>query len=311
MSLVSVVMSAYNAEKFIARSIESILNQSLTDFEFIIINDGSSDKTGEIINLYAARDSRIKPIHRANKGLTQSLNEGVSLSTSRYIARMDADDISHYSRLELEYNFLESHRDYVLVGTDYSEINTYNTTLRTVRRPNDNDSIRLLMHVSSPFAHGSVMYTKDAFNEAGGYTLASGSAEDYDLWSRLIDTGKVYILPKTLFSWRISDSNITTVKSREVAYDAARVRRYINSVHPISLSPGDIVSGHQRYSKERFHYIFDSYGRIVIFQLKNRLPYGIRNLKTLLFSSGKIGKKIILHRFLQILTGGKKSLDGK
>ncbi|HAS7841575.1 TPA: glycosyltransferase family 2 protein, partial [Vibrio cholerae] len=114
---ISVVMSVYNGEKYLGEAIDSILKQTFSDFEFIIINDGSTDKTLEIIKSYMKKDDRIVLVSRENKGLIVSLNEGLDLAKGQYIARMDADDISIKSRFEKQIEFLDSNPDIGVCGT--------------------------------------------------------------------------------------------------------------------------------------------------------------------------------------------------
>jgi glycosyltransferase involved in cell wall biosynthesis len=308
MSLVSVVMPAYNAERYLEKSIESILNQSLRDFEFIIIDDGSTDHTSKILDYYAARDSRIRVIHQKNSGVTDSLNTGISLASSKYIARMDADDISHPLRLYTEYEFLESNPDYVLVGTDFSIIDIHDNTLSKVRRANDDTGLRALMHLNSPFAHGSVMFRNDAFNKAGGYRRESGSAEDYDLWYRMQQIGSIYVIPKILFNWRLGDNNITTVHSEKVMVSAAKIRDEINSHLPLLLSLSTLKKEKQRYSEVRFLDLLDNYTRICMYQIKKRQPVGFKNL-FVITQLGSEGRRAALNRVVQVITGGKRRID--
>ncbi|MDD4353774.1 MAG: glycosyltransferase family A protein, partial [Candidatus Nanoarchaeia archaeon] len=115
---ISVIMSAYNTERYIAEAIESILNQTFKDFEFIIIDDGSTDDSLKIIKRYVKKDRRIKLIHnKKNIGLTKSLNKGLKIAKGQYIARMDADDISLPQRFQIQYDFLEKNKDIFLIGT--------------------------------------------------------------------------------------------------------------------------------------------------------------------------------------------------
>src|SRR5487761_1866149 len=122
---VSVVMSVYNSEAFLESSINSVLTQTLGDFEFIVINDGSSDTSKDIISNFAALDNRIKVVtHKRNRGLIAGLNHGVQLATGKYIARQDADDVSSPSRLKKQVEYLHAHPEVGLVGTNYKVIDS-------------------------------------------------------------------------------------------------------------------------------------------------------------------------------------------
>lgn len=306
MSLVSVVMPVYNAELYLSKSIESILNQSLRNFEFIIINDGSSDTSAQIIDMYAARDSRIVVVHQKNQGVTSSLNKGVALASSNYIARMDADDISKPNRLRKQVDFFSSHPEYVLVGTDYSIIDRYDNMIDKVRVAYNDQELRVLMRVNSPFAHGSVMYTKAAYEEAGGYDRIAGSAEDYDLWARFMEIGKAHILPEALFSWRLGDNNITTVKKDAVALSASKIRARLNH-QPLRINKSDVEHAKGLYSRERFLHLLDAYSRICVYQAKNKNSLFFKNVQTL-SSIKPEGQKIVLNRLVEIISQGKKTL---
>lgn len=130
MAKVSVVMPVYNSEKYLKESIESILNQSYSDLEFIIINDGSTDNSFKIIKEYAKLDKRINVISRENKGIVYSLNEAIRLAKGEYIARMDADDISAPKRIEKQISFLKSHRDIDILGTQVKVVGNISNDIK-------------------------------------------------------------------------------------------------------------------------------------------------------------------------------------
>ena len=206
---VSVIMSVYNGERYLRNAVESILGQTFTDFEFIIVNDGSTDRSGGILADYA--DDRIRLINNSpNVGLTPSLNRALALARGRYIARMDADDISLPNRLEEQVKFLESHKEYVLVGTSPIIIDPEGHPIRKPRYPLSDRSIRAQLAVKSQIVHGSVLIRRTSellYNES------CVAAQDYDLWVRLIRKGKVANLSQRLYKWRSHKDNVSS--SRE------------------------------------------------------------------------------------------------
>jgi len=189
---ISIIMPVFNAEKYIHEAIESILNQTFTDFEFIIINDGSSDETQNIILRF--NDPRIKLYNNDfNMGLVYSLNKGIQYARGKYIARMDADDISLPHRLEIQVNYLNLNQSIGVVGSNCIYINKDGVKGDKTNLPIDHQSIAWLLFFSVPIIHPSVMIRSEILKFTNGYdsliVTASRerySAEDYNLWIRLL-----------------------------------------------------------------------------------------------------------------------------
>ncbi len=212
--LISVLMSVYNGEKYLRKSINSILNQTFTNFEFIIINDGSTDNTANILK--SIQDPRIKVINQENKGLPISLNNGIKVSRGKYIARMDADDISLPERLFLQVDFLENHCDYMMVGTNVYVIDDNDIVIFKMAHPSDDLGIKWLCLFDSPFVHSSVMIRKEIINKANNYREEQNYfVEDYDLWSRIVYDGKVANLKEIVHLYRYNPKGISFTK-REI-----------------------------------------------------------------------------------------------
>lgn len=210
MPQISVVMAVYNGGEYLKLAIESILEQSFTDFEFIIINDGSTDSTPNVLTEYAHRDRRIRIISRENKGLVASLNEGISEARAPLIARMDADDIALPQRLFEQLNYLEKNPNVVCIGTAQIIIDDDGDELTTLKVPTDNDKIqRLLLSGHCPLEHPSVMYRTESVNQVGGYRKEYETAEDYDLWLRLSEVGEFANINKPLLKYRYLNSSIS------------------------------------------------------------------------------------------------------
>lgn len=206
----SVILPVYNGGPFLIEAIESILSQTVADFELIIINDGSTDNSAEIIAGF--HDPRIRVITQANQGLRGALNVGIANSTGTFIARMDQDDISLPERFEKQIKFLETHPDYILVGTTYAFMNEQDAITGIFPALLDDEDLKRELYTKSPFGHGTVML-RAAKLKNGGYKYSQEAVhmEDYDLWLRFSAEGKYANLPEILYLWRRSSTNTTTV----------------------------------------------------------------------------------------------------
>ena len=207
--LVSVLMSVYNGERYLSQAITSILNQSFGEFEFIIIDDGSKDTSWEILTQAADQDTRIRLLRNdSNLGLPKSLNRGLAQVKGAYIARMDADDVSHPERLAKELILLESTPSLVLVGSSYLIIDENGQTIKKECHSVDDTSIRWHMLFHNSFCHSAVMMRADVLASYGlSYNEECRYAQDYELWSRLMDHGSVANCEEPLISYRLHDSN--------------------------------------------------------------------------------------------------------
>lgn len=214
--LVSVVMSVYNGEQYLAEAIDSILSQTYTNFEFIIINDGSTDSSGTILKSYEAADTRIRLITQSNHGLVYSLNKGCKSAKGALIARMDADDVSLPSRLEQEVKAFSTNEKLCITGTYFSYIDEESKLLGTViTMPTKDVDLRRALYIVNPFAHGSTMFRKSAWEAAGGYSDKYGPTEDYELWRRLASNPlqQLSIIPDVLYLYRINPEGISQQKA--------------------------------------------------------------------------------------------------
>ncbi|GAB1545569.1 hypothetical protein NUACC21_82450 [Scytonema sp. NUACC21] len=209
MPKVTVLMAVYNGERYLQEAIESILNQTFLDFEFLIVNDGSIDSTREIILSY--NDPRIRLVNNDNNlGLTRSLNKGLQLAKGELIARQDADDISEPERLAKQVAFLERHREVVLVGTWYKEIDAYGKLIGDRQLPCDYIQIRWGLLFYCPFVHSAVMLRKSTVLEhIGFYDESLVYAQDYELWCRIARHLVVANLDEYLLKLRINPWSMT------------------------------------------------------------------------------------------------------
>ena len=182
---VSVLVPVYNGEKFLGSTIESLISQSLKDFEIIIVNDGSTDKSGEIADSFARADDRIIVIHQDNSGVSGALNNGARIARGNLIARLDADDIADPQRLEMQVRFMNDNPAIVCCGSAIRYIDEDGRELRCRVFPLSNEDIQRLILSKGCYAHSAVIYRRDVFEQVGGYRSNFNSTEDLDLFLRL------------------------------------------------------------------------------------------------------------------------------
>jgi glycosyltransferase involved in cell wall biosynthesis len=211
--LISVVMPVWNGAAHLREAIDSILAQTFSGFEFIILDDGSTDATPEILAEYAAKESRIRIIPLDHKGIVIALNRGVEESRAQWIARMDCDDIAHPERLERQWAAIQKNHDAVLCHTQIHIFGENAFVTPSARLILSQALIRLRLCYQCPIVHPTVMIKKDAFLAVGGYLTKERHAEDFSLWGRLIGQGAVVGIPKPLLHFRVHQSSISKQKA--------------------------------------------------------------------------------------------------
>lgn len=273
---VTVLMPVYNCESFIKEAINSILDQTFTDFEFIIINDGSTDTTKNIINSY--NDIRIKIVNnKKNIGLTKSLNKGLKISKGEYIARMDADDISIKNRLKIESGFLNSNPEYGLIAARYSIIDKNGNILKNSGSYLNPDGIYYTLNFQNCLTHSSVMFRKNIVSKIGAYDKALTQAQDYELWYRLSKVTKIYQTREILIKWRMSNKNISFYfKDIQKETEINEVKKNLESCIESKLKKKEIK----------------------LLQLNEIASFS--DLKRVLYLLDKINKKLLLKEFIYI-----------
>lgn len=202
-------MAVYNSEKFLSESIESILNQTFRDFEFVIIDDCSTDKSLGIIQKYSKKDDRIVVIENENNiGLTKSLNKGVKIAKGNYIARIDADDTALNNRFEVQYNFLEKNKDIFLVGTGaYNYSSSSNGATTTIHKPLTNPlDIKKRLSFKNCIYHSTIMFRNEGFLYREKFVYA----QDYDFYlSLLLKNKNLSNIAEPLNKYSINDRAIS------------------------------------------------------------------------------------------------------
>jgi glycosyltransferase involved in cell wall biosynthesis len=200
-------MPVYNALPFLDESINSILEQTLSDFEFVILDDASTDGSVELLREWSLRDRRIH-LYESKKrlGLSGSSNAVTSKARAPMVARMDADDIAHPERLRRQWNIIQGRPDVAVIGTLCNGIDAKGREVRP------RDRWRLVRRsVYIPFPHGSAMFRREVFDQVGGYNETSDAGEDQDLFLRMAAHGRVLTLPDVLYSYRYHSSNVTLI----------------------------------------------------------------------------------------------------
>jgi glycosyltransferase involved in cell wall biosynthesis len=206
-------MPVYDGEQFVDEAIASVLEQDFTDFEFVIVDDGSKDTTPAILQRWAERDPRIVVVRAPkNAGIAASLNRGLAVARGRYVARQDADDLCLRNRLRRQVELLDAEPDVVLVSAGYHLIDSSGRSLGTELRTEPPEVVAYLLHFSNAIGgHGQVMFRRDVVIAAGGYCEDFELAEDYDLWTRLSRLGRIVLLPIIGMKHRLHDQRASVL----------------------------------------------------------------------------------------------------
>jgi glycosyltransferase involved in cell wall biosynthesis len=207
---VTVLLSVYNAGPPLRQAIESVLAQDIEDFEFLIIDDHSTDNSADVIREYAARDTRIRAVyHDENRGLSTSLNEGLRLAAHDLVARMDQDDECLPNRLRVQVEFMRAHPEVVVAGSFVFHMGASRRRDRLMRFPTDPGEIRERLLRENPLYHPSVIMRRREILALGGYRDEFKNAEDYDLWMRASKVHDIAVIPEPLLRYRFSVHGMT------------------------------------------------------------------------------------------------------
>ncbi|MCL6433137.1 MAG: glycosyltransferase [Leptolyngbyaceae cyanobacterium HOT.MB2.61] len=221
---VSVLMPVFNGGQYLKEAVESILNQSFTQFELLIIDDGSIDDSLKILQQYAESDRRIRLWSRENRGLVQTLNELIEMARSPFLARMDADDVALPDRLLHQVQKLERQPNLLCVGGAYDMVDQQGEWLLHVSPALQNDEIQQrLLSGSSPIQHSCAMMRRSAVLQVGGYDPATFPAEDLDLWLRLGELGELANLQETILKYRVHTASITSKRLKQHSQTVRKV----------------------------------------------------------------------------------------
>lgn len=218
---ITVLLPVYNAAAYIAEAIDSVLAQTFTDFELLILNDGSTDATSDIIRKY--NDKRIVVIHQTNQGIAAALNTGIKHAKANYIARFDADDICVPDRLQKQYDFLAANPGYIVIGSAVDYMDEAGNYIFTFDPPyKTNEAINSMPYSLCPFIHSSVAFRKNAVADIG-YNELAHSFEDHMLWRKILNRGKMHNLSETLVKVRLNPASFTMdERKRPAAFHAIK-----------------------------------------------------------------------------------------
>ena len=206
---ISVVMSVYNGRPYLTKAVQSILGQTYEDFEFIIINDGSTDGSQRVLGQFAERDDRIRLFYQENRGLTASLNRGLKLAHGKFVARMDDDDISRPTRLEKQVRFLEDNPGVGVLGGGARVIDEAGEAIGHWIPPKKYGRITWRLLFNACFTHPSVMMRRSLVQDLGGYADWARCSQDHELWTRAALKTRLAALPDELIQFRRSEGSIT------------------------------------------------------------------------------------------------------
>lgn len=216
MSLVSVTMPVYNAERYVAEAVQSVLAQTHRELELIIVDDGSTDGTLAILQRLAAQDPRIRLSSRANRGISATRNECLAQARGEFIAVLDADDVAMPDRFDRQVQYLRDHPDCLCVGGAIQEIDEQGRELIQTRFPTEDSAIQESALSAGPsLCHSAVLMRREAVERVGGYREEVSSAEDLDLWLRLGERGRLANLPDIVVKYRVHTDSVSATGREE------------------------------------------------------------------------------------------------
>lgn len=250
---VSIVIPAHNAGPYVEDAMRAMLAQTWTDFELIIIDDGSTDDTYEILGTIATEDQRVRLLkNEQNIGLIATLNRGLSVATGKYIARMDADDYSPPERLALQIAYLESHEKTVAVGSNGQ---FFGTKTGAVSVPQRAHAVRTRLVFDNPILHSSILMRREWLAERGiQYRSHVPHSEDYDFWVQIVEAGgEIENLPERLLHYRIHGTNVTQTKRQLLECSSGEIRRRQMASLGCTFTPQEIEILDNFMFKERYY----------------------------------------------------------
>ena len=307
MAKVSILMSCYNSERWLCAAIESILGQSFTDFEFVIVDDGSTDSTPSIVADYQRRDSRIRVIRKANTGLADSLNVGIEQASGEWVARIDADDVALSNRLEKQLQ-IASNSDFVYVGSGAIEIDdTGRRTGEYIYPVTHEDLLDSLKRGKSFPAHSSALINTKALRRVGSYRTRIRRSQDWDLWLRLSEVGRLTSVQESLVMIRKHAMQVSHESGGkdQIVFSRAAIASYflrqLGVSDPVDLP--DVIFHNfidwvdRKLAREGVYELYKL--RTLLQRVRSESPFGIESLLAVLLILSKnplIASKLLLHR---------------
>lgn len=222
---VSVLMAVFNSQRFLEETIRSVLAQSYSDFEFVIVDDCSTDSTSSIIQKFAEVDPRVRPFRmEENRNQTRCLVFGLEQCRGEFIARIDGDDVMLKERLQSQIAFLDEHSEIGLVGGWAQLIDEAGAEICSFEVPTEDHAIRKCMTRQNPFLHPAVVFRRELIRQTGSYDRRLSAAQDYDLWLRIAQVTGLANLPLKLIKYRLVGSGVSLGSSRRQAFEVLRIR---------------------------------------------------------------------------------------
>lgn len=239
---VSVVMPVRDGARWLVLAIDSVLAQTFSDFELLVIDDGSTDLSPRITSDYGARDTRVRLVRQDALGLVAALNRGIAEARGDLIARLDADDMAKPERLARQVAVMDADPRLNLIGSWADKIDAEGMPAGTLMPPTDPQVLRDTLPRTNPFIHSSIMVRTGAVTRAGGYRAAFEAAEDYDLWLRLSEHGGIAIIAEPLVLYREHGGNVTVRKAVRQMFSARLASRAATSRVSIGIDPSDSLT---------------------------------------------------------------------
>jgi glycosyltransferase involved in cell wall biosynthesis len=269
---VSVVMSVFNGAEALPATLDSVLRQQDCDFEFVVVNDGSADGSGALLDEWAARDSRVRVIHQSNTGLTRALVRGCGAATGEFIARQDCGDVSLPGRLARQRNYLRANADVVLIASAVRYVGPADEPLFEIARVgmdlHEGLGATDVQRIKGPPHHGATMFRKSAYVTAGGYRPAFVVAQDLDLWLRLRELGRCVGEPELGYQARLEPGSISArrrsdqFRLAELAIRSAERRQNgqddVDLVNSFSSPASHVRNQNPRLERAKFFYFIGS-----------------------------------------------------
>lgn len=232
-------MPVFNGQLAIRAAIESVLAQTFSALELIVVNDGSTDTTAQILDEAAAADPRIRVLtHSENLGLVASLNNGIAHASTELIARLDADDLAYPTRLAQQVALFDEQPDVVLCATGYERVNAAGEVLAQARPPLSHAALAGALLSGNCICHSSVMFQRSAVLAVGGYRREWFPVEDYDLWLRLIGIGRYVGLAEILVGYLVNPDGVSALNARQEALARERMLQYLSTWSDITVGAG-------------------------------------------------------------------------
>ena len=240
---VSVVMAVRDGDRWLLEAVESVLAQSESALELIVIDDGSTDRTPLLLDALSGRDRRVRVVRQPPVGLAAALNRGLAEARAPFVARLDADDLAHGARLERQAAVLEARPQIGILGSWALEIDGAGRQVGVRAPPADHAALQRLLAKANPFVHSSVMGRTELLKRLGGYRVAFEGAEDYDLWLRASEVTELANVPEPLVSYRRHEGGVSCRGSLRQAFSVRLAQRAAAARQLRQGDPADRLDG--------------------------------------------------------------------